>query len=91
MKLGCISSHARIRMKQRNIPQQALEVLFAVGQVRNAEHGGKVVYFGHAGRSHLSKTLPAPKARHWAHLYAVLDTRDEVITVGHRSKRVGRH
>lgn len=91
MKLGIISSHARISMKRRGIPPHALETLFAYGRVEHAPHGSRVVYLNNVGRAVLSRSLPPGQIARWADMYAVLDAHNEVITVGYRSNRIRRH
>jgi len=90
MKLGIVSSHARMSMKRRGIPSQALETLFAYGQVEQAPHGSRVVYFNSVGKAALTKSLPANQINRWADMYAVLDQKNEVITVGYRNNRIRR-
>ncbi|MHB0987005.1 MAG: hypothetical protein ACYC05_15650 [Sulfuricella sp.] len=90
MKLGIISSHARMSMKRRGIPAQALETLFAYGQVEHDHYGNRIVCFGAAGKSMLTGSLPARQMDRWADMYAVLDQRNEVITVGYRTNRIRR-
>ena len=90
MKLGIISSHARMSMKRRGIPAQALETLFAYGLVEHDHYGNRVVSFGAAGKSLLTGSLPARQMDRWADMYAVLDPRNEVITVGYRTNRIRR-
>ncbi|MBZ0095296.1 MAG: hypothetical protein K8H75_08020 [Sulfuricella sp.] len=90
MKLGIVSSHARMSMKRRGIPPQALETLFAYGRVANAPHGSRVVYFSSVGKAALSKSLPPNQIDRWADMYAVLDPQNEVITVGYRTNRIRR-
>lgn len=89
MKLGIVSSHARMSMKRRGIPPQALETLFAYGRVAQAPHGSRVMYFSSVGRAVLSKSLPASQIDRWANMYAVLDPQNEVITVGYRTGQGG--
>jgi len=91
MKLGIVSSHARMSMKRRGIPPQALETLFAYGRVEHASHGSRVVYFSSEGRAVLSKSAPANQIDRWVGMYAVLDPQNEVITVGYRTNRIRRH
>lgn len=90
MKLGIVSSHARMSMKRRGIPSQALETLFAYGQVSHAPHGSRVVYFSSEGKSVLTKSLSARQIDRWADMYAVLDPQNEVITVGYSTNRIRR-
>ncbi|MDD5240845.1 MAG: DUF4258 domain-containing protein [Sulfuricella sp.] len=91
MKLGKVSSHARIRMSQRGLSLQALETLLEYGRVEYDHHGGKVVYLNNAGKAMLARILPAGQLDRWTDMYAVLDTQNEVITVGHRTRRILRH
>lgn len=77
-------------MKRRGIPAQALETLFAYGQVEHDHYGNRVVCFGAAGKSMLTGSLPARQMDRWADMYAVLDQRNEVITVGYRTNRIRR-
>lgn len=90
MKLGIVSSHARMSMKRRGIPTEALETLFAFGRVEHAPHGSRVVYFSSVGRAALTKSLPASLLHRWADMYAVLDPQNEVITVSYRNNRIRR-
>lgn len=91
MKLGRISSHARARMKQRGITQSHLELLLAYGEVRHDHHGGKVVFFDRAARCRAAGERPAAGLDRCLNAYAVLDGENEVITVGHRYRRLWRH
>lgn len=90
MKLGIISSHARMSMKRRGIPPLALETLFAYGRIEHDQRGSRVVYFSSVGKAALSKSLPAKQIDRWADMYAVLDAQNEVITVGYRTNRIRR-
>jgi hypothetical protein len=74
MKLGRISSHARIKMKRQGMSEAALEGLLENGRVEYDGVGGRIVYLD-----------PAPtglRARTERHAYAVLDGAGEVITIG---------
>lgn len=90
MKLGIVSSHARMSMKRRGIPPQALETLFAYGLVTHAPHGSRVVYFSSVVKAALSKSLSPNQIDRWADMYAVLDPQNEVITVGYRTNLIRR-
>lgn len=79
MKLGIISSHARMLMRRTGISEQALHHLLASGRVEHGNHGGKIVHFDIAGKA--CPTLAGM-------CYAVLDRHDEVITIGRRFSRV---
>lgn len=79
MKLGIISSHARMRMRRTGISEQALHDFLTSGQVEHDHHGGSIIYFDTAGT-----TQPGPARTH----YAVLDSHGEIITIGQRFSRV---
>ena len=90
MKLGKISCHARLRMKQRGISEAILKTLIAYGRTEYDHHGGKIIYFDCRARSQLLTERQSCFDR-WMDSYAVLDRYDEIITVGHRMKRLCRH
>lgn len=81
MKLGIISSHARLCMRRSGISEQALHNLLASGRVEHGDHGGKIVHFDTA-----SKTCAALAGMY----YAVLDSHGEIITIGRRFSHVRR-
>lgn len=84
MKLGKISSHARVKMRQRGISEAALQSLLAGGRVEQDHLGGRIIYFDHEehGRAR-------PEWRRDA--YAVMDRHGEIITVGSRFSRIRGH
>jgi hypothetical protein len=85
MKLGKISSHARVKMRQWGISEAALQGLLASGRVEQDQLGGKIVYFEQAARAR-SECLG------WCRdSYAVMDRHGEIITVGSRYSRIRRH
>ena len=85
MKLGRISSHARLKMKRQGITEAALQGLIENGREERDGCGGRIVHFdvgetaGPAAQAHLACRLGA---------YAVLDRHGEVITV--RCRKAGR-
>lgn len=87
LRLRRISSHARVRMKQRGITQRHLELLLAYGEVRHDRHGGRIVFFSRAARRRVSEGCVPVDLDRCADAYAVLDREGEVITVGHRYRR----
>jgi hypothetical protein len=91
MALAGVSTHARVRMQQRGISEDVLERLIEFGETRHDHRGAEIVYFGHAARRRLQSRLgkPALKAmERQMNAYAVLAVNGEVITVGHRVKRI---
>lgn len=91
MKLGRISSHARIRMKQRGISQAMLECLLKHGRKEHDHHGGMVVYFDKTSTCLAASEQPLPAIERFRNTYAVVDGDGEVITVGRRFKRIRHH
>ena len=85
-----ISSHARMRMKQRGITQRHLELLLAYGEIQHDRHGGRIVFFNRAARRRVSEECVPAGLDCCADAYAVLDREGEVITVGHRYRRLWR-
>lgn len=85
MKLGKISSHARVKMRQQGISEAALQNLLASGRVEQDHLGGMIVYFEQAARAR-SECLERCHDS-----YAVMDCHGEIITVGSRCSRIRRH
>ena len=91
MVMPGVSAHARARMQQRGISDTVLERLIEFGEARHDHRGAEILYFGHAARRRLAQRLDrnAWKAieRH-LRAYAVIAGTGEIITVGHRSRRI---
>lgn len=87
-----LTHHARARMQQRGIRAAALEALLAYGRVAHDHQGGEIVFFDKAARARLARADPAGacEAARLARTYAVLGSDGEVITVGHRYRRIPR-
>ena len=86
-----LTRHAQARMQQRAIRVAALEHLLDFGREAFDHHGGVVLYFDKAARRRLSRAVPGVKdLERLARCYAVLSPAGEVITVGHRSRRINR-
>jgi hypothetical protein len=88
MKLGRISSHARIGMKRQGISEAALQGLIENGREERDGCGGRIVYFD-AGEPSGDVAQVPRRCRLGA--YAVLDRHGEIITVRcHRTAQRGR-
>ncbi|MBZ0104683.1 MAG: DUF4258 domain-containing protein [Sulfuricella denitrificans] len=85
MKLGKISSHARVKMRQWGISEAALQNLLAGGRVEQDHVGGKIVYFDQQVRARSEFPERCRDS------YAVMDCHGEIITVGSRFSRIRRH
>jgi hypothetical protein len=88
-----MSEHARVRRQQRGISADAVEVLLECGSEMHDHRGGTIVYMDKKARRRLSKragpqtALIAEQARG---VYAVIGVDGEVVTVGHRYRRIHR-
>lgn len=90
-----LSSHARVRMQQRAITSEALELVLEHGKSRYDHRGGRVVFLPKQLRRKLLAVL-APAARRrlekQLHAYLVCACESaEVITVGYRDEHVPGH
>ncbi|MCZ2114854.1 MAG: hypothetical protein LC131_13645 [Anaerolineae bacterium] len=86
-----LTEHARARMQQRAIPPVVVAALVAYGRGEHDHRGATVLYFNKAARRRLArKQLDRALERH-LDAYAVVTGDGEVITVGHRDKRIRRH
>jgi hypothetical protein len=86
-----LSSHARKRAQQRRIPPLIVEWLFRFG---SSETQGRteVLFFDKPARNRLASVVGQPIVSHLTKLldaYAIVEG-DEVITVGHRYRRIRR-
>lgn len=85
------TKHAEIRLRQRGIPPPVVEWLVSYGSSRFDHHRGLVFYFDSQSRAVLRSAVDrAALARYSEHLdcYVVVSTNGEVITVGHRTRRL---
>lgn len=90
---SAVTQHAQVRMQQRGVRSEALDLLLRYGRAAHDHHGGVVVYMdGRARRRairecgrEVGSTLDRVRR-----LYAVLGQNGDVVTVGHRYRRIGR-
>ena len=88
---GAVTSHARVCMRQRGIDVEALGCILDYGREAFDHRGGVVLYFDKAARRRLARELPGRKdLERVARCYAVLSAEGEVVTVGHRYRRIVR-
>jgi hypothetical protein len=86
-----LTDHARARMRQRAIPPMAVEALLAYGRGEHDHRGGTIVYFDKAARRRLERERLDRALEHCLDAYAVVAETGEIITVGHRDRRIRRH
>lgn len=85
---SALTEHARARMQQRGIRAEALEALLDHGREAYDHHGGVVLYLDKPARRKLARTRRAAEVGRIAGLYAVIAGNGQVVTVGHRYKRI---
>ena len=90
--MAILTDHARVRMQQRGILADALDVLLDFGRVRPAGNGRDIIFFDKRSRAHLAKAgrLSDAEADRALKSYAILESDGKVITVGHRYRRIPR-
>lgn len=86
-----LTVHARAGMRQRAIPPLAVEALLAYGRVEHDHHGGIILFFDKAARWRLERERLDRALEHCLDAYAVVAGTGEIITVGHRVRRIRRH
>ena len=91
--LDGLSPHARARMQQRGITPAALACLLEYGCEAHDHNGAVTVFFDKAARHRLERDAgdrTRKKIARLRRLYAVLGGNGEVVTVGHRFRRINR-
>lgn len=90
-----ITQHAAIRMQQRGIKEDTLNCLFKYGSKVHDGRGCVIVYFDKQALKRIKQTHPKnfslKSFESQTSAYAVVSIRGEVLTVGHRSKKINRH
>lgn len=89
-----LTQHAAARMQQRGIKEQTLECLVRFGSRSYDHQGGMVVYFDKQSRRRMKDNLGNQQLRSiesQMDAYAVISEHGDVVTVGHRTKRINRH
>ena len=91
MNTSPLTSHARARMQQRGIASDALDMLLSYGREAHDHHGAVILYMDKAAQRRLAAASRAKnEVRRLSGLYAVLSRHGQVITVGHRTRRIPR-
>jgi hypothetical protein len=87
-----LTVHAAARLRQRGIPAGALEWLEAYGHVHHDHRGAEVLTMDHRSRAAARRSMGEAayrRAEKLMNVYAVVAD-GKVVTVGHRTRRVGR-
>ena len=86
-----LTRHAQTRMQQRAIRPETLERLLEFGREAFDHNGGVVLYFDKAARRRLTRIAPGAKdLERLARCYAILSTNGDILTVGHRFRKINR-
>lgn len=89
-----LTNHAATQMQQRAISETTIDYLVEWGCKVYDHRGGIIRYFDKASRSKLVKHLGQERAKQLESqldAYLVISTAGQVITVGHRYKRINRN
>jgi hypothetical protein len=90
--LAPLTTHARIRMQQRGIPDVAIDLLLDYGRETRAGKGRRIVCFDKRSRRRMLRELGDEALRgaeRYLNAYVVVGRDDAVVTVGHRCRRFG--
>jgi hypothetical protein len=85
------STHATVRCQQRGIPTLVLDLLLEFGQREHDHAGAEIVFFDHRARKRIESYSGGliSKQNEFLDSYAVLAD-GNIVTVGHRYKRINR-
>ena len=90
-RTASLSFHAKARMQQRGIREEALDMLLSYGKEAHDHHGAVILYMDKAAQKRLEAVSRLKsEVRRLAGLYAVLSRHGQVITVGHRTRKINR-
>ena len=84
------SDHARVRMPQRGICPEVVEILFELGETERDHHGGTIYYVSKAVINRAKSPALQRILEEERKVYAVVAQDRAVVTVGHRTKRIRR-
>lgn len=89
-----LSRHAQQRSQQRAIPQAAIDLLLDFGVVEHSNKGLELLYFDKGGKHaalSLMKNIGLKRSDHCLNAYLLENSDGQVVTVGHRTKRINRN
>lgn len=88
------SNHAVAQMQQRAISETTIDYLIEWGRKAYDHKGAVIRFFDKSSRAQLVRHLGQQRTKQLEHqldAYVVVSTEGNVITVGHRYKRINRH
>ncbi len=89
-----ITQHATIRMQQRGIREITLDCLLKFGSKMHSDRGCFIMFFDKQARKRLQKIADSNLYKYLQSqldAYAIVTAQGEVLTVGHRFKRINRN
>lgn len=89
-----ITQHAVIRMQQRGIKEKTLNCLIKFGSKIRRDRGCFMMFFDKQARNRLQKLVDSNLyifLLSQIDAYAIVSASGEVLTVGHRFKKITRH
>ena len=94
MSLSPTTIHAAARLQQRALPPLVLDWLQTYGHEHHDGRGGVILHCNKPARRRLERAVgrePVRRMKDWLNAYAVLTIDGQLITAGHRFKRILRH
>jgi len=89
-----LTQHAAVRMQQRGVDNLALECLLAYGSSVYDHRGGEILLFDKRAWKRLESSIDRTLLRRVSDsraIYAVCSCDGDLVTVGHRYRRVRRN
>lgn len=89
-----LSNHAVAQMQQRAISELTIDYLMEWGRKAYDHRGAVIRYIDKTSRTQLIRHVGEQRVRELEHqldAYVVVSNSGQVITVGHRYKRINRH
>lgn len=87
------SQHAAVRAQQRGIPPLIVQWLIAYGEEQPDNKGARVVYFTKRSRKRIAREngdMVVRRLHDFLNAYAVIASDGQLITCGHRVKKINR-
>jgi hypothetical protein len=89
-----LTRHALVRMQQRGIGADVIDDLLDYGRMAHDHRGAEIVFFDKSSRQRLARERGDEALRRLGNrlrAYLVIDTAGDVLTVGHRTRRIRRN
>lgn len=86
-----LTAHAATRVQQRALPPLVLDWLHTYGHEHHDGRGATVLFFNKTARRRLERGVgrePVRRMKQWLNAYAVVSDDGQVVTAGHRFKRI---